>query len=76
MQLNPHTLKRLQEAQLRPEAIGTIFENIAKCVDQFGPAAAQLSLDYQHPDDPVSDGDLIPVIVLSVRAATKPIESK
>jgi hypothetical protein len=42
---------------------------------QLGPEAAEIHLDYQKDDDPVEDGDLVPVIVIALRPARKRSES-
>ncbi len=39
----------------------------------MGQVATEYTLGFQHPDDPVAEGDLVPVIVLALRpAAPKP----
>lgn len=39
--------------------------------EQIGPEAAELHLDWQKDEDPVEDGDLVPVVVLALRPARK-----
>jgi hypothetical protein len=72
VQINKSALGRLTAGQFRPDAIGTIFETMALAAQQMGSAATEFTLGYQHPDDPVADGDLVPVIVLALRPAAMP----
>lgn len=72
MQIHPSSLGRLRSAQFRSEAIATIFEHLAKLNGEFGSVASEYTLGYQSPDDEVTEGDLVPVIVLALRPATLP----
>lgn len=52
-----------------------MLEMLAVAFDQLGPTAAEIHLDWQHPDDPVEPGDVVPFIVIGVRPArVKPLE--
>lgn len=62
-------LNRLRQAQLRAEAVCTIFEHLDHAVEQFGAAASSVQIEYQKPDDEPVEGDLVPVIILSLRPA-------
>jgi hypothetical protein len=42
---------------------------MVEAVKQFGPAAGEYVLGYQATGDPVEEGDLVPVITLSLRPA-------
>ncbi len=75
MQILPAALQRVRTAPLRAEAIATIFESLAQHFEQCGEEAATYTLGYQNADDFVSEGDLVPVIVLSVRPAFKKEET-
>lgn len=70
MQLHPPSIARVRAAALRAEAIGTIFEHLTYAAREMESGSASVILDYQHRDDAVSAGDLVPVITLSVRPAT------
>lgn len=74
MQINSSALQRVRSGQFRPDAIATIFENMANLVGETGAAATEFTLGYQHPDDLVTEGDMVPVIVLALRPAQKPPE--
>lgn len=71
--LHQASLNRLRAAQMRPEAIATIFEHMAMAVGEMGVAASQYTLGFQRPEDEVRVGDLVPVIVLSLVPASIPI---
>lgn len=49
----------------------TILEGLLNAYELLGPEAAEIHLDYQKDDDPVEDGDLVPVIVIALRPARK-----
>ncbi len=63
-------LVRLRESLMRGEAVATIFEGMAIGMEQLNVPASRFTLDFQHPDDVLEAGDLIPVITLSLRPAT------
>lgn len=46
-----------------------MLEMLTVAFDQLGPTAAEIHLDWQHPDDPVEPGDVVPFIVIGVRPA-------
>lgn len=73
MQINQAAMRRLRSAQLRAEAIATIFEVMIKAIEA-GSSQTEFMLGYQSPEDTVADGDLVPVIVLALRPATKPVK--
>lgn len=69
MKLHSPSFSRLKEAQLRPEAIATIFEMMANLVSTCGPMANQFTLTWQQPNDEFEEDDLLPVITLSLQPA-------
>lgn len=69
MQISTSALQRVRSAQLRPDAIATIFEHMAACAELHPGGRPQFVLDYEDPDMPAGEGDLIPVIILSLRPA-------
>lgn len=63
-------LIRLRDSLMRGEAVATIFEGMVIGMERLGAPTSHLTLDFQHPDDVLDEGDLIPVITLSLRPAT------
>jgi hypothetical protein len=72
MQIQQSALQRVRSAQFRPEAIANIFEHMAMIARESGAVATEFVLGYQQPDEPVEEGDYVPVIVLGLRPAQKP----
>ena len=69
MPIHQATLERLRAAKISGEGIAAILEQLAAGVELLGAAASELQLDWQKPDDEVREGDLLPVVTLSVRPA-------
>ena len=42
---------------------------MAAGIETLGAATSQLQLDWQRPDDELREGDLLPVVTLSLRPA-------
>ena len=76
MPIAPKALTRLRESLMRGEAVATIFEGMAIGMEQLNCPTSHFSLDFQHPDDVLEEGALIPVITLSLRPATMSLGSK
>ena len=74
MPIHHPTFDRLRAAKISGQGITTILEQMATGVEMFGAAASQLQLDWQKPDDEVREGDLLPVVTLSLRPAIVPPE--
>ena len=74
MPIHQPTFDRLRAANISGEGITAILEQMAAGVEMFGAAASELQLDWQNPDDEVRDGDLLPVVTLSLRPAIVPPE--
>ncbi len=72
MPIHQATFDRLRAAKISGQGIATILEQMATGVELFGAAALELQLDWQKPDDEVRDGDLLPVVTLSLRPAIVP----
>lgn len=70
MPIPQHVLQRVRSAPSSGEGLARIFEQIALTAELLGGAIGQFTLDFQRADDPVVEGDLIPVIVLTLRPAT------
>lgn len=69
MQINESALNRVRSAQFRGDGIALIFETMGKLIAEQGVPAAEFTLGYHSPEDPVAEGDLVPVIVLALRPA-------
>jgi hypothetical protein len=67
MKVAPAALARLRESPMKGEGVGTIFEAMAFGMEQTNTPCSMFTLDFQHPDDAVEPGQLIPVITLSLR---------
>lgn len=78
MRLNPTAVDRLRGAKLRPEGLITIFETLVQACEYLVPESVTYRLDFQGEGDQVAEGDLIPVITISLRPATleKTVEQK
>ena len=72
MPIHHPTFDRLRAAKISGQGIATILQQMATGVEMFGAAASELQLDWQKPDDEVRDGDLLPVVTLSLRPAIVP----
>lgn len=71
MRINPAALERLSQAPLTGEGLVRIFNEMMPIAQEAGPnCCASLNLDYQDQDAPIEDGDLIPVITITLRPAT------
>ena len=69
MPIHGPTFDRLRAAKVSGDGLATILEQMAASVEMLGAASSQLQLDWQQPDDEVRDGDLMPVVTLSLRPA-------
>lgn len=70
MQLHAQAIERLRAGQFRPDAIATIFEAMLKGLEAGMPG--EYALGYQQPEDTVAEGDMVPVIILTLQPARKP----
>lgn len=72
MQLNKAARERLLGAPLTAKTFVEVAEQMVECQERFGTfAPAQLPIDYQHDNDEVEAGDMIPVILIGIRPATR-----
>jgi len=69
MPIHQATFDRLRAAKIGGDGLATILEQMAAGIEAFGAATSQLQLDWQQPDDELRDGDLLPVVTLSLRPA-------
>ena len=67
-----HPTFDLRTAKISGDGLVTILEQMAAGIEMLGATASQLQLDWQQPDDELRDGDLLPVVTLSLRPATVP----
>jgi hypothetical protein len=72
LKLNSSAIARLRAASLSAAGIANIFERLVESLADYPEMlqVASMSLDYQAPTDEVAEGDLIPVITISLRPAT------
>jgi hypothetical protein len=69
MPIHRPTFDRLRAAKISGDGLTTILEQMAAGIEMLGAAASQLQLDWQQPDDELGEGDLLPVVTLSLRPA-------
>jgi len=69
MPIHQATFDRLRAAKISGDGLATILQQMAAGIETLGAATSQLQLDWQRPDDEVRDGDLLPVVTLSLRPA-------
>jgi hypothetical protein len=72
MPIHQATFDRLRAARISGEGLATILEQMAAGIEILGAATSQLQLDWQQPDDELRQGDLLPVVTLSLRPAFIP----
>lgn len=72
MKLNKAARERLLAATFNSTTFVEVAEQMVEGQERFGTfAPSQLPLDYQHDGDEVEPGDMIPVILIGIRPATK-----
>jgi hypothetical protein len=69
MPIHHPTFDRLRAAKISGDGLATILEQMAAGIEMLGAATSQLQLDWQQPDDELREGDLLPVVTLSLRPA-------
>ena len=69
MPIHQATFDRLRAAKISGDGLATILQQMVAGIETLGAAASQLQLDWQQPDDEVREGDLLPVVTLSLRPA-------
>ena len=72
MPIHQATFDRLRTAKISGDGLATILQQMAAGTEILGAATSQLQLDWQQPDDEVREGDLLPVVTLSLRPAIVP----
>ena len=72
MPIHHPTFDRLRAAKISGDGLATILEQMAAGIEMLGAATSQLQLDWQQPDDELREGDLLPVVTLSLRPAVVP----
>ena len=72
MQLNKAARERLLGAKFNSATFIEVAAQMVEGQKKFGTfAPSQLPLDYQQDGDEVEPGDMIPVILIGIRPATK-----
>jgi len=69
MPIHHPTFDRLRAAKISGDGLATILEQMAAGIEMLGAATSQLQLDWQQSDDELREGDLLPVVTLSLRPA-------
>ncbi len=69
MPIHHPTFDRLRAAKISGDGLATILGQMVADIEMLGAATSQLQLDWQQPDDEVREGDLLPVVTLSLRPA-------
>ena len=69
MPIHQATFDRLRAAKISGDGLATILQQMVAGIETLGAATSQLQLDWQRPDDEVREGDLLPVVTLSLRPA-------
>lgn len=69
MPIHHPTFDRLRAAKIGGDGLATILEQMAAGIEVLGATTSQLQLDWQQPDDELREGDLLPVVTLSLRPA-------
>ena len=69
MPIHHPTFDRLRAAKISGDGLATILEQMVAGIEMLGAATSQLQLDWQQPDDELREGDLLPVVTLSLRPA-------
>jgi hypothetical protein len=72
MPVHQATFDRLRAAKISGDGLATILQQMAAGVETLGAATSQLQFDWEQPDDEVREGDLLPVVTLSLRPAIVP----
>lgn len=71
MQIQASALERVRGCRLDPNVIASIYERMLNDVRVLGVKATELTLDWQDYNEPVAEGDMVPVMVLCLRPAIK-----
>jgi len=69
MPIHQATFDRLRAAKISGDGLATILQQMVAGIETLGAATSQLQLDWQQPDDELREGDLLPVVTLSLRPA-------
>ena len=69
MPVHHPTFDRLRAAKISGDGLATILEQMAAGIEMLGATTSQLQLDWQQPDDELREGDLLPIVTLSLRPA-------
>ena len=72
MPIHHPTFDRLRAAKVSGDGLATILEQMVVGIEMLGAATSQLQLDWQKPEEEVREGDLLPVVILSLRPAIIP----
>ena len=71
MQVQSQALERVRGCRLDPEKIASIYERMVVDIATFGVQATEITLDWHKPEDPIQEGDMVPVLILALRPIVK-----
>lgn len=74
MQVQQQALERVRGCRLDPAAIAAIYERMLVDTLTFGVQATEITLDWSRPEDPIQEGDMVPVMILALRPVIKESE--
>jgi len=69
MPIHQAAFDRLRAAKISGDGLATILQQMAAGIEMLGAVTSQLQLDWQQADDEMREGDLLPVVTLSLRPA-------
>jgi len=72
VQIPTSALEKVAGSRMSGPAIRTIFERMLRDIEEFGIIASEMTLSFQDPNLPVTEGDVVPVIILALRPAATP----
>lgn len=67
MQINKAALDRIRESKVTGDSLAKLFEMLAVAPIPAG-ASASFNLNWQQPDDAISDGDVFPNLTFTLRS--------
>jgi len=71
VQIQDSALNRVRGCHLDAAHIAAIYERMLKDVKVLGVKATEVTLDWQDYNEPITEGDMVPVMVLALRPAMK-----
>lgn len=69
--IHPESLQRLAEARMSGQGTAEIFKMLANAAQLVPDAQVSVSLGFQKPEDVYQEGDMVPLITLTLQPAVK-----